>query len=349
MTWSSPYLQYSDAVAFLRKVEQENSQVFNELQSYLELVRQKFDELMEDSKASPVRNLVSVPRMDLVPRPSAVQEAPISQFLLAPDFAFSPYAAASQQFPRLVAQLTTLRDEFHAKLDTICKNMTTDLDVLSGTRTRLDKAYSLYQKAADELRAAADRKGPDIAELKAAFVAAQQKAVDRHTEMNEMTAQTAMKMEGALTAYEEAEQWKSEQIRGFLLAVADWCEEFSKKFEGSNANFQRLTRKIPTDEDLMTTFDGSKLPDPRSCDDFVVVRMDHGIMQILDPPSLFPNAAKDGLPLFRVTKTCHAEGRKLGVATGEIVCQIEERGDSIWAATINDVTGFVPKSAIAKV
>jgi hypothetical protein len=328
MTWAARYLQYADAIAFLRKVEQEHDQTFSDIHSYLSSVQTTIAE--------------HIVQTDHLPR---VTDA-VSQFIAAPDCAFAPYKYAHRTFSKLLSQLTALRDEFRGKIETICKNMKADLDVLSDARGHFDAAYQAYRQAAADLTAAADRRAPNLADLKAQFIAAQQTAVDLHTHMNEMIAQTAMKMEGGLTAYEEAEQWKSEKIQAFLAAVADWSEKFSGQIDCSSSTFSGLKRQIPGDEALMSLMDGTRFPDPRLCDDFVINRVDPAVVAFVDGPVLFPNAAKEKLPLFRVEKACAGGREKLALNPGDIVCQIEDRGDSIWAATINDIKGVVPKSAL---
>lgn len=270
----------------------------------------------------------------------------VSLFIGAPDCAFAPFKSANRHFQKFLTQLLTLRDDYRAKVDTICKNMKADLDVLTDARARFDAAYAAYKHAADDLKSAADRRAANLADLKTQFVTAQKTAVDLHTHMNEMTAQTAMKMEGGLTAYEEAEQWKTEQIKAFMGAVAEWAEQFSKQLEASNATFMRLKRNIPSDEALLGLMDGSLFPDPRACDEFQAVKIDPVVAQYLDGPGLFPGATQEGKALFRVTKACPAEGIRLAVTPGEIICQLEDKGDSIWAANVNDARGLVPRSAI---
>jgi hypothetical protein len=346
MTWIARYLQYPEVVAFLRKVEQGHDQTFADVHAYLSGVRDRIGDLIQESKKGPFAVRADPTRgSDAVSSPTF--DAPVSKFIGAPDCAFAPYKVAHRNFAKVLAQLATLRDEFRGKIGTICKNMKADLDVLSDARAHFDAAYQAYQQAAVDLTAAADRRAPNLGELKAQFIAAQRTAVDLHTHMNEMIAQTAMKMEGGLTAYEEAERWKSEQIQAFLTGVAEWCELFSAEVDKSSGQFARLKQAIPSDEALMTMMDGTRFPDPRSCDEFQINRLDPAVMHFVDGAVLFPNAAKERLPLFRVAGACPGGRDRLPVSQGDIICQIEDRGDTILAMNINNVKGIVPRSALA--
>jgi hypothetical protein len=106
----------------------------------------------------------------------------------------------------------------------------------------------------------------------------------------------------------------------------------------------RLT--LPNDHVLSSLFDPSKYQNPRGCEDFVVVRVESVIAQLLEGKVLFPDAVKERRMLYRIAQNCPGRGNNLALAEGDVVCQLEDRRDSILAVTINDTQGLVPKSAL---
>jgi exonuclease VII small subunit len=344
MTWKGPAKQYSETVAFLRNVDKANDDLFTALQTYLTGIQEKFTTFRQETTFT----AAGLARPDLSSKTPG-PEATISPFIATSDCAIAAFKHAIIRFPEILPPLKTIHAEFHTKLESIIISMKSDLDALADAHTRFEAAYLTYKQAAADLQTAADRKSPTIPELKSAFVKAQTDAINVHTRGNEMTAQTAMRMEAALTSYEEAEQWKTDKIRAFFATVADWCDKFAERFELSHRTIQGLKGNVMSNEGLIAIFDAALVPDPHACDEFVVVRIDPVVSQFIDGPSLFPDAAKEGRSVFRVIKECPAEGKKLGVAAGEFVCMIEDGGDVALVVNVNDVQGIVPKAALVRV
>jgi hypothetical protein len=264
---------------------------------------------------------------------------------MAYEGASASFRFAHRQLEGVIGKLSGFRDEYKSKMDSLLGNFKEYLDGLSDGQTRFTAAHGRYTQAARELREAADRGAP-TADLKSAFVDAQRQAVDLHTRLNELTLQTAMRLEGALTGFEEAEQWRSERLQEFLQIFAAWCDEFARHVGDSAMTLQHLQRLIPDQVALVETFQAADFPDvqiglPDDC--FQIVRIDPRATQYLEASGMFTAEQKQGKALFIVTNSCEGSSEFLAVQQGEVVCAIEEKVDLIVALNINGATGLVSK------
>lgn len=159
-------------------------------------------------------------------------DAPDSDFSKLFDVGARPFRLGHRECGKLVVALSTISDEYKSKMDSLLANFGSALDDLPDARTRFNGAYERYKQCGEELRAA-----PDVPELKPAFVEAQRAAVALHTNLNDLTLQIAMKIESALTQFEEIEVWRSEKLAQFLKGFAQWCADFAQSVDETNVLF----------------------------------------------------------------------------------------------------------------
>lgn len=369
MTWITSSLDYPGALDFLQNAMMSNVQVFSKLRSYIESIRDRFTDLQKpivSPSAGISPSSTSARPFGTSPRPFSTSSRPFStssrstsstsdtQALTSKCVAVSMgtmgvFAKAGKLLSSLEKQLSVIENQFNTMIEVPCKEMQKQLAELERARALASEAYAAYEQAGANLRTAADRRSDNLSELKAAFVAAQGRAHDRHAELNDKAVVAAEAIEGVLSAYEEAEKWKSNQIQGFVIAAAEWGAQFAASFGDVSKSFEALKVGLPREEQLLRIFDPNRLPDPETCDEFRLASMDNRVAQLVDPVVLFPNAAKEKHPLYKVTQQCQGQANKLSVAPGDIVCEINEKEDFIEAETINGAKGMIPKSALERV
>jgi hypothetical protein len=232
-------------------------------------------------------------------------------------------------------------------MEILLANMKGGLDGLSDARTRFETAYSRYKQLGSDLEHAAGQGAPNLPDLKAQFVTAQREAVELHTHMNEVTAQTAVKMEGTMTSYEEIEEWRSEQLKDLIDLVARWCEDFTKQLADGSDRWAAFLKRIPDERAIDELFNASDLPKPFKDDRYHIVRIDPRATQHLDASTMFVDEQKKKGVLHRVTTPCRAHGDYMAAIAGEIICATEDKGDDVMAVNINSANGLLPKSALA--
>jgi hypothetical protein len=346
MDWNSAKLQYGDALKFLRKVKDENISMFTELDHYLKDVLDRLEHLLNESQGPLDSMGVHLPPRSEDGGSSASSIRP-TQSAQATDCIVVGFKAAFRRFESVHASLATVSQQYHVRMDTLLANFQDGLAGLSDAHKRFDAAYSRYRQLGEDLRQAADRRAPDVADLKEQFVAAQREAVELHTHMNDLTAQTALRMEGTMTSYEDIEQWRSDQLTEFFTVVVDWSEYFAAQLKEGAERWAAFAGTIPDDSELEALFDGSDLPQPHADDRYQAVRIDPRTTQHLDATMMFVSEQKKKGELFRVTKNCIAHGQFMAAVEGEIVCATEDKGDNVMVVNINEASGLLPKDALA--
>jgi hypothetical protein len=255
--------------------------------------------------------------------------------------------ATTRGFNRVRAFLDDMQKEYYGRMEILLANMKGGLDGLSDARARFETAYSHYKQLGSDLQRAADRGAPNLPDLKAQFVAAQREAVELHTHMNEVTAQTAVKMEGTMTSYEEIEEWRSKQLKDIIDLVARSCEDFAEQLTDGSDRWAAFLERIPDERAINKLFDASDLPKPFKDDRYHIIRIDPRATQHLDASTMFVDEQKKKGVLHRVTTACRAHGDYMAAIAGEVICATKDKGDDVMAVNINGANGLLPKSALA--
>jgi uncharacterized protein YukE len=342
MSWIPDHRDYYETVAILRRCQTETMKHIEDITSFFTSLKAKFGTLVEGrrSSADPQRKSKS----DYVTRRTE------DRFDGARSAHLSAFRSAHQDLQdRIVPFLVRYRSDYNDKMTDAIERMTVALDCLLQANTRFESAYRKYKRSAADLVEAHDEGAPNLRDLKAAFEEAQRQAVDAHSQLNETTAQTAVLMETALTQYEGVEMWRAEQLRQFLVDVADCFEKVAGLLDDSNAAVVQLETFLPDLAAVEQAVDVSKLQVPEADDRFQFIPIDPRATQFLDRAKMFADEQKDGGRLFRVLRDCIGSGEYLAAAAGEIVCCLKEAQEYILAVNINQSEGLLKKEDVEKV
>jgi hypothetical protein len=234
-------------------------------------------------------------------------------------------------------------------MDDIVTKLKVALDSLTDAKARSANAYFQYQTAADGLKTAFDSHAPNIKECRSAFVHAQQHAIECHSHMNDITAQSGMLIEDCLSQFEDVEAFWSAQLSEFIGKVAVWLDNLATGLEEGNNGIQQLVRLIPELVSIEHSLDLSGFQQPLADDRFQLLPLDVKLSRILDPKVLFPVEAKKGMLFYRAVKDCPGGGENLPVCQGEVVCCLRGKFDAIIAMNLNESVGVVPLSHLVPV
>jgi hypothetical protein len=188
----------------------------------------------------------------------------------------------------------------------------------------------------------ADQNAPNLTDLKAMFVAAQEKAVVSFNEMHQVAAQTAVKIEVSLSAYEDIELWRSEQLQEFVRRIAQWCDNIATQSLEASVELNSLMRAVPSDQELTELLDAYALPDPARDPKYQVVRIEPRVGQLIDPTIVLGRTGQ----LYTVVRECQPRGDFIAAAVGEVVAALEDKGETLLVLNVNELKGLIPRSAL---
>jgi hypothetical protein len=264
--------------------------------------------------------------------------------------ATSSFRQGQRAFDSVLGKLSSCRDQYKAKMDGIIGIFKSELDSVAEARNRFSGAYKGYTQAGEELKSAAGRSAPNVGELKSAFVEAQRNAVEVHNALTELTVQTALKLESALSQFEDTEEWRSNHLKDLLIEVANWIEGFAHSIDESQIPIRQLQRLAPEVSAIADVFaSAGSLPDAdagTAADNFQIIPIDPLALQFIEASAIFKEEQKQGMPLHRVIKTTKAHADYIDVEQGAVICQLEDKGNVIMALTINGSRGLVEKASL---
>jgi uncharacterized protein YukE len=343
MMWIAYHRNYYETVAILRRSQTENLKHIDDITSFFASLKTKFGTLFEARRPTVDPPRKSKSDFALTRRTEDRFDGVRSAHLYA-------YRSAHRDLQdRILPFLVRYRTDYNDKMTDAIDRMTVALDCLLQANTRFESAYRKYKRAAADLVEAHDEGLSNLRELKTSFEESQRQAVDAHSQLNETTAQTAVLMEAALTQYEGVEMWRAEQLRQFLVDVADCFENLAGLIEESNAAVVQLETFLPDLTAVEQAVDVSKLQVPEADDRFQFIPIDPRATQFLDRAKMFAEEQKDGGKLFRVVRDCTGHGEYLSAIGGEIVCCLKEAADYILAVNINQSEGLLKKEDVEKV
>jgi hypothetical protein len=220
--------------------------------------------------------------------------------------------------------------------------MASHLNAFEDARNRFTIEHAKYKRSAERLQEGAKQNSGNLSDLKAAFSAAQKKAVVFYNQVNQLAGQTALKIEESLSAYEDIELWRSEQLQGFVLRIAQWCDDIATQCHEVCVGLNSLMRLVPSDQALGELLDPEALPDCARDPKYQVVRIDPRVGQFIDPAVVF---GKTGMPCS-VVRECQPRGDLIAAAVGEVVAALDDKGEAVLVVNVNDIKGLIPRAAL---
>lgn len=352
--WASPYLQYQDVLQLFETTQCENLNQLGCLVGFFQRLEDGFAEFLRSAKptdppSEQVETSVKIVtdavngRRSLEPRhdlggPSELHNSHLCHL--------ASFKRAYRSFKTVVAFLGDFLQEYRQRMESVRTHMAEAMSTLERMRKKFDKSYSKYRRVADRLKQAYDNHDPTLELAKEGFIQAQKEAVEVHTGMNQCRAETAMKLDSGLKEFEELENWRSEQLRSFMIHVSEWLEEFAQQIEDGNLVLLQLSRLIPEPTTLMEICNCGSVVRPACDDRFQFVKLDPRITTLLDPKDMFQEEQASGCRLFRVTADCEGRGQYLHVSRDEVVCGLQSQPVNVLVKNINESTGLVPTSVL---
>ncbi|OHT11628.1 hypothetical protein TRFO_03820 [Tritrichomonas foetus] len=371
--WISDNLSYAQTLNLFKETNQEGQRIFTRIIDYFNFISARFNKFIEDEslrslphisvdshRASIMPNkskplvpgfMTSSPTpgtrqsVDIMPSSPTSRDSPTYQ--TAQLCQIQPFRVAAEKLKtEYIPYLVQLRQDYFKKMMGVTEKASGALKSLQESKDRRKSAYEIYCQAGENLKAAYDSKSPELEILKRSFLEAQKNAVDTHTHMNEVTAQTAMKMESAITEFEDIERWRSDSFKDIMKRFSDWLGMLGGEVKKGNSYFDQLLQLVPNDEDLEKNMNVSELPVPAADVDYQIVPLSLLFSKFLPADEIFKNEIKNGGRLFRVKEDCPAHGQFLNVVAGEIIVSLSMSGNNILAKDINDCEGLVPTRAV---
>ena len=355
--WASPCLQYKEVIQLLETAQGENLNQLGHLVAFFQNIEVAFDQFFRSARESGTAPDQVQASFRVVCDAVAGRRGPQHADLCEP----SPFGSAhmchlasfKQAFrvfkDRVMTFLVDFMHEYRHRMECLRTNMCQAMTTLENMRSKFAKCYKKYQLVADRLKQAYDNHDPTLELAKQGFIKAQNEAVEVHTGMNQCTAQTAMQLDSGLKEFEEVENWRSDQLREFMIVLGEWLEEFAKQIEDGNLAFIQLARLIPEVTKISEVMDCSSVIPPNGDDRFEFVRLDPRITALLDKHDIYKAEQSSGHQLYRVTADCTGHGAFLHVTKDEVVVGLSESSGNVLVKNINDSRGLVPTSALAKI
>lgn len=347
--WNGQYLTYEQSVELFSKTLEGGKSVFSNLQGYFDEILKKFNSFIitqAPSSSPPQPQIKQRSATTLFKQPIARN----STSTLIPEQS-NPLMTLRESANSLIAYNQYLRDsssEYQSKMQEVIHKANSALKTLKEAKSRRELAYEMYLKTGEELKLSYDKKYANIVEMQQKFLEFQKNAVDAHTHMNEVTAQTAMKMESAISEFEDIEKWRSDKLKEVIDKLSNWLQTLKHDLGESNTMLQVLLSQIPSDETIEKSMDTNELLDPAADSEYQIIPIDLLFSKFIPKDELFKEEQKQGRLLYEVISECEAHGKFLKAVTGEIVVALEVDDQNIKARDINDCEGLIPLAAVRK-
>ncbi|KAK8848055.1 hypothetical protein M9Y10_019110 [Tritrichomonas musculus] len=348
--WNDEYLTYDQTVELFNKTLKGGKSVFFGIQAYFDEMLKKFNSFLV---AQPQQQSQSPPQKlrpaTIVEKPTANNRNSTGSFI--GDRASNPILTLRQTANYLIQFSKFLKDttsEYESRMQEVINKATGALQVLKEAKSRREYAYDMYAKSGEELKVSYDNKYPNLPEMQSNFLEFQKNAVDAHTHMNEVTAQTAMKMESAISEFEDIEKWRSDKFKEIIDNFSTWLRTFSHDLSQSSQMLEFLFGQIPTDESIEKSMDTSELLVPAADADYQIAQVDLLFSKFIPTSEIFKEEQQQGKELYQVTAECDAHGQFLRAVPGEIVVALEVNEENIKARDINECEGLIPLSSVTK-
>lgn len=350
--WASPCLQYKEVIQLLETTQGENLNQLGHLVAFFQGIESGFDQFFRRAKSIvPAQEQVDMCLRSVMEATSGKREhdSGESPFESAHICHLASFKQASRSFrDKVMTFLVNFMQEYRHRMECLRTNMCQAMTTLENMRAKFAKSYKQYQLVADRLKQAYDNHDPTLDLAKEGFIKAQKEAVEVHTGMNQCTAQTAMQLDSGLKEFEEVENWRSDQLKEFMIVLGEWLEDFAKQIEDGNLALIQLARLVPELGKLSEVMDCSTVIPPKSDDRFEFVRVDPRITALLDKQDLYRAEQSTGHCLYRVTADCSGHGAFLPVSKDEVVVGMSTSHGNVLVKNINDSQGLVPTSALMK-
>lgn len=235
--------------------------------------------------------------------------------------------------------------EYDQKFTEILDNFKSALDSYNDTRTKYDNDYKSYVQAGDTVKS----KGANNKKLLDAFFKAKKAALDSHQQLENVTAETSMKMEQILTEYEDLELWRAERMQVFLTLLCEIFTKISFNISEDKSELYSAVHHIPIQNDASVLTDFNFLPPPESDSKYQTICINTVITHVLKPDQLYPDDIKEHRPIFKVTRDHDGPRHHLHVRAGDLIVGLSEDGDFYRCKDVNECIALVPKSILERV
>lgn len=235
--------------------------------------------------------------------------------------------------------------EYDQKFTEILDNFKQTLKSYSDTRTKYDNDYKSYVQAGDTVKA----KGSNNKKLLDAFFKAKKTALDSHLQLENITAETSMKMEQILTEYEDLELWRAERMQQFLTTLCDIFNKISQKVLEGKTELYSAVHHIPIQNDANMLTDFNFIPPAEADNKYQTICINTVITHVLKPEQLYPDDIKEHRPIFKVTRDYDGPRLHLHVKSGDLIVGLSEEGDFYRCKDVNECIALVPKSILERV
>jgi hypothetical protein len=333
MTLSGDFSRYPETVELVQKIRTERATTLNELPTYFSRIKSKLEAFSEPRTPEAGRR-----------RSSQIQFSDAQQF-------YNPaFASSLTNFDTLLIRtLTSFTGDYNSRIDAIASQLKSALDTLTSSRSVAEKANAAYATAGEELKVAFDSQSPNLKTCRSAFVKAQQYALEMHTRMNDVAADSSMQIETGLSQFEDLERFWSRGLADIMGKVADWLEDLAQDLDKAVVLSHQMMGVIPEPQSIEKALNLADLLEPATDDKFQGIQLDRKLFQILDMQILYQAEIAKGLLLYRAVRDCPGSRGNLPVAAGELVVGLKAKGDMIVAKNLNESVGDVPVAALEAV
>ena len=321
--WNHEYLNYTDTVQLMKMTVIKDRVLFCKFQEF-------FTEVLFKFSSNP-------------PTSGTPTSADIANLKPIPSFQI-----ASRSTYKYIQMITSIIKQYDEKAKELCEKATDSLNSLRIAEDCREKAYQKYTEAGEKLKRAYDAKDPNLPAIQNEFLAAQKNAVDTHVHMNDVSAQTEMRMEGAISQFEDVQKWRSNELQEIVDKFVVWISELAKQFKQNNEELDKILHKIPSDSVIDQKMTLSELVAPEADIDYQILQVNPLITSYIPKDDLFKEEVSQGKKLYVVTKECEAHGRYLGAIVSEIVVALNDEGNDYYVKNINECEGLIPKSILAE-
>ena len=352
MKWTSENLSYPESLKVMKSVKSESERIFSRINQYFDGLALKFtvfaqgqqqQQPINRTRANTVQPKSSSISHDLDNRPSLEKSVTFSELLTNRICAFENAGIRlKEEFSSTITQKSI---EYSSKMKEMIDKAEDALNSFEQAKKRRNEAYEKYQQAAETLKSNYNNKGM-LPSLKNAFLQAQKDAVDTHTNMNEVAAQTTMKMEGAMSEFEDIERWRSEALKEIISKFINWANKFNQELATENNALEELKNKLPNKDRIMSILNISSIPTPSTEIDYQIFPINPLFSKVIPKKDLYKDEVGKGAKLYRVKQDVKLGGQYVNLVQDEIVAGLEDRGNDIYIRNINECEGLAPKNSL---
>lgn len=353
--WNSQFHMYSESLEILKKMHEDSLVLMKNINSYFSKLAQEINDFTENSinpggEGPNRRRTPSVQRLsnkfsrseshNSKDQQSNSPPTPFNTIHLAQVCALKTSHMHLNEFTE---NNNKLFQEYHNKMNEIYTSAINAITSVEESKSFYEKAYKAYQDAGEQLKKAYDSGSSKLDEKKENFIEKQTKAVESHTHLNEVTAQTALLLESAMTQFEDQEQAKYEMFKQIIIGFGYWLEELAKNFDESSVQYEELLTNLPTIEQLNKLFDSHSIPNPKSDIQYQLIRVNPDLSIHLKASQFFKEEQVPGRTVYRVTEDFSGDGAEfLSVKKGHLVLSLEQRPPNVYVKDINECEGMIP-------